>query len=248
MATQPVIGYPPVVWFDILTAGTAAGGGFNPLTSIPWKYAWWADDPGWAGKPANGATFTSWPGAIGGQAFTATTPPMTYRSAVTALNNRAGIDVSAAGCFPVAAATDTPQPATVVVIFNLASAVTNFMAFDTASGGRQFLRPNWSSKVEAYAGTVCDFGTAVVGPGAFLTVTTINGATSTVRINTTTYSGATIGNPGTNTLGGLKLGSAGGVNQLAGNIPYVAVIGRALTAQETTDLQTWAKTYYGINT
>jgi len=222
------------------------GGRFDPLASIVWHSAFWAEDPEWT-APADGGAVASWrnAGTVGTGyplAQTDSGKRPAYRAAVAALNNRPAIqgdgidDFLITVAFPVAVS----QINTVVYIGNFGTTGAAAL-FDGLTGGRHNLF-NSSGNVAMNAGASA-VGSATTTDMA-LYVATYNGASSTTVRNGTQV---IAGNAGTNSLAGLTVGAFfNGSTIHTGHYAFVGVYNGALPAGDLAKLNAWASSHYGL--
>ena len=217
---------------------------FHPLTSIPWHSAFWASDPAWT-PPADGAPVTSWrnAGTSGANATPDTGQQPTYRAAFTALNGKPAVDFGTTARPLVTGSPTITQPLHVVLIGwqdpagngqenQITDGTLSRTIIENFGAGANF---------KLYAGDFIDYvGAGRTGPFVFIT---LHATSSAHRSNGTAYTG---GNAGSNGIGGLKLGAGNGGPFMKGALSFVGVKASPLTAQEIADLETWAKTYYGV--
>ena len=222
---------------------------FDPL-SIPWHSAFWASDPGWT-PPADGAAVSSWrnSGTSAANATQATgTAQPTFRSAYANLNGKPAVDFDGTADWLITASPLIAQPNHIVVVgwLDPSHAPTPFTC-DSGAGTRHMLRLHESpNNALMYAGAAPTItGAGVTGSHAVLAL--FNGAASAFRKNGTAYTvPSTVGAEG---LQSLCIGSQGAGTPAAyykGGIAFFAVSDTTLTAQQITDLETWAKNFYGV--
>ena len=222
--------------------------GFSPL-SIPWHSAFWASDPGWT-PPVDGAAVTSWRNA-GTSAANATQSTganqPTYRAAYTNLNGKPAVDFDGGdGLISTSASITQPNHVVVVGWCDPAGSGANRTLTDGSSNARHILR-----NTGTVTGTVFMNGSTaqtIAGAGRdgpFILCGLFNGATSKCRMNGTDYT--VPGTVGTWPLANLRVGfDTASTNAFIGAIAFVGVSDTELTAQQITDLETWAKNSYGV--
>ena len=220
---------------------------FNPL-SIGWTHAFWADDPGWT-PPADGAAVTSWRNAgTNGTAIGDRNPgdPPTYRAAYTNLNNHRAVGLDGNDwLYAIVPTMAQPNHIFVVGWLDPTHAADPSITDDNTGGSRHLIRNLGTGGVLLYAGQIVNVaGAGRTGP--FCMAALFNGASSALRTNGTAYTVAA--DVGPHTCGAhLTIGCGSGVSTFfKGGIAFFGVKDIALTAQEITDLETWAKNYYGV--
>jgi hypothetical protein len=234
-----------------LTAKWITPSSFSPL-SIPWHSAFWASDPTWI-PPADGAAVSSWRNA-GTSAANATqgatnTQP-TYRAAYAGLNNKPALQFDGTDGGGDVLWTTSPTISQPTHVFGVAwldaTAPASATLVDGVPGAnRQFVRNQFNQYMLLYAGTQQTIA-GPGGPGPYAVAAMFNQASSALRYNGTVY--AVPGTVGASGLGNLAIGGYdGGTGYVhKGAIAFVGVIDRALTTPEITNLEAWAKTFYGV--
>ena len=227
--------------------------GFSPL-SIPWHSAFWASDPSWI-PPADGGAVSSWKnsGTSAANAVQATgTAQPTYRAAYTNLNGKPAVDFDGTTDYIDAQPASIAQPNHVFVVGwqDPTHGATPFI-LDGLGVGRHMLRLDEPTNALMFAGGAATI-TGGGRTGALACAALFNGASSKYRMNGTVYTvGATVG---THASSLLRLGAAhgggaptqAGASYYKGAIAFLGVSDIELTAQQITDLETWAKNYYGV--
>ena len=234
----------------IVASHRTAPAGFNPL-SIPWHSAFWASDPAWI-PPADGAGVSSWRNAgtcaVNATQATAGQQPI-YRASYANLNGKPALELTAPARQWMA--TTTPlitQPNHIVSIGWLAApGVSDGEATicDSHTGSRHLFRNRPDGLVEMYAGGLATVSGAGRHSVPYLMLALFNGASSKLRTNGTNY---TVGDVGSGGFSNMNLFTYNGssANCPVGGMAFLGVKDSELTAQEITDLETWASTYYGV--
>jgi hypothetical protein len=218
---------------------------FDPL-SIPWHSAFWASDPGWT-PPADGGQVTtmrnagtSAANATAGGGFTA------YRTAYAALNGKPVFEFAANANLD----TSTPsiaQPNHIVCVGWLdPTHGTNPTICDekTAGTNRHMFRNTGTSGALMYAGGTAPSMAGAGRTGPYIMIGLFNDASSSLRTNGTVYTPAST--VGTNPCANLRIGRDAATAYYKGAIAFLGVSDTALTAQQISDLENWAKNFYGV--
>ena len=221
--------------------------GFSPL-SIPWHSAWWASDPSWT-PPADGAAVSDWRNA-GTSAANATqatgTSQPTYRAAYTNLNGKPAVGFDGTADHLNTATPSIAQPNHMFTVAWLdPTHGTTPTIVDAVSGtSRHIIQAGDAGGVTLYAGNTVTIPGRLSGPFAITVL--FNAGASTLRVNGTGYTvPSSLGGAACNTV---RLGrnASSGVAYWKGAIAFLGVSDTELTAQQITDLETWAKNYYGV--
>lgn len=126
----------------------------NPLTLISWKAAYWADDPSWS-NPGDGNAVSSWrDGSGNGYAAAQASGPAQplFRSAVTNLNGKAGVEFNGTShALAIGTPVVTQSYSVIAVVDMLATAGTPIIS-DAYGAGRAALFINAGLTWSAYAG------------------------------------------------------------------------------------------------
>lgn len=187
----------------------------NPLTcGISWRAAYWADDPLWT-NPGNGGSVASLrDGSGNGYTLAATgTAQPTFRSAVTNLNGKAGIEFDGTSD---ALRLNTPvltQSYSVVLVAEVLATSGTPIFSDSYGAGRSALFINAGATWSAFAGSsVLSGGAPSTGKHAFRMLA--NNASSAINVdgsNTTGTLGTSTGFTGI-TLGAFNGGASNWAN------------------------------------
>lgn len=232
-----------------LTAKWITPAGFSPL-SIPWHSAFWASDPSWI-PPADGGAVSDWKNsgtcAVNATQATGTAQP-TYRAAYANLNGKPAVEWN--GTAGQVLTTTTPtiaQPNHIVAIGWLDPGHNGTYATITLGMQARHFLQNRGGLVYMDAPTAVTVSGAGRTSTPYLLAALFNGASSKCRMNGTDYTVS--GTVGTAGFGGLLIGSTN-ANEYwythKGAIAFLGVSDTELTAQQITDLETWAKNYYGV--
>ena len=217
---------------------------FNPLTSIAWLHAFWAEDPAWT-HPANGAFVSSWrdAGTAAADAVqgTAGSQPI-YNAALAALNNRPAVQFNASHFLQCTTAGTFAQPNHVYAVATTGSG-SNCTLIDSMGTGRQQVRTRTSNILGMFAGVQYTFSNSIAG--VIHMACLFNGAASEMRCNG--FINIVGLNAGTDALDDLRIGNdITGTVALTGNIAFLAVKDTALTNEELAALSAWAQSRYGV--
>ena len=219
--------------------------GFSPL-SIPWRSAFWASDPSWT-PPADGAGVSSWRNAgtratnavqaTGGQ------QPI-YRSSVAVLNGKPALEFDGVNHNLVEPVDTLAVPYSGVVIFVATNTTGEKRLYGrTGGGGNGLIIGTNGTALRMYAGAFATSTVVLTASTAFLVIgVNLAGAADRLVVNGTTTSGLTAADGAHS---GITFGWDGGSAKFAGHIAFGATYSGDLTAQQVTDLNGWAKTFYG---
>lgn len=239
----------PTDVLNFLTYAAAKWGtpAFSPFT-IAWSGAYWADDPSWAAKPANGGNITTWrdgsPVALDITASGSPTP--TWVQSVALLNSKGAVSVAPGGIIGVAAGAPAPaQPVSTVFLGTVDANApgTNANILSTGGGTTLSVQSN-TANFAMFAGTNQFPG--VGGIGAHGVRALFNGASSALNIdgaNNATSAGANA-----DTAVRWVNSFTGATNQ--GGTFRVGFVGH-FAGDVTTDpnwplFKAWAAQYYGL--
>ena len=231
---------------------TRHGSTYNPLTAITWAAAFWADDPSWS-NPGNGNAVSSWRDGTGGTNHavqaTGTKQPL-FRSSVTALNNRGGVEFDGVNDILVAPISSIAQPYSMVVISQFVANTDNTYVMTTAASGASpgIRQVNSSGFVFGlYAGTAYN-STAAADTNGFLVTGYFNGASSVVTKDGTAAASGAAGATATGTT--LNLAAFGSTSPTAFSnqrLAFVGLIsGNVTTNGAWTQFKSDTATYYGL--
>jgi hypothetical protein len=218
---------------------------YNPL-SIPWHAAYWASDPAWT-PPVDGATVAAWRDGSGNgrtMAPSAGGPP-TYRSASSVLSGKPGIQF--AGSTDLASPTfpGLPfPPLSLVAVISLTTPAAGGWFQGGSEAGNSVAGGAFSSQWQAYAGAASTPLGGVADTGKHLVywqfdATGVKGYVDGALVT----SGATGAiSPGQWALGRWP---ASGAAWCASTIGFAGFKTATLTAQETSDMLAWSRSFYG---
>lgn len=221
--------------------GTQGGAAFDPLDSISWATAFWAEDPDWS-EPADGGAVSSWRDAgtnavdLGNQGNPARNA--TYRASTAAYNNKPTVEGGVNTALRQGSAfTGVSPPFTIVVVGNVAVTGSKYI---TSWAGSTYLVRNttdWAIANTTYRAIVA----GDLNPHVF--VITIDGASTTVRID---GSSTSLASPGTTQASRFMLFADGGsAGQGQGHIPFLGFYAGSLAGASVTAFEDWASAYYG---
>lgn len=237
---------------DIYNALTycAAKWGTLPFTpfAIPWSGAYWADDPSWAAKPANGGTLTTWrdgsPVALDLTASGSPTP--TWQQSVPLLNGKGGVVVAPGGIIGIGAGAPAPaQPVSTVFLGTVdANAGASSANILSTGGGTTLSVQTGTANFGMFAGSNQFPG--VGGIGAHGVRALFNGASSALNVD----GGNNATSAGANADTAVRwLNSFTGATNQGGNF-HIGFAGH-FAGDVTTDpnwpiFRAWAASYYGL--
>ena len=228
---------------------------FTPTTDIAWYSSFWAEDPLWAEKPADGVAVTTWrnAGTLGTAATQSTEASQpTFRSAVAALNNRPAVDFDGTDDrLEITAGVSLAQPFSVVWIG--VTDVTNTLRYYFGSnsisqfrGAGQVASPG--NTFITHAGTGGLYGTLPVIDTGYMRRSYFDGVSSVDETNGV----ATTGNSGTLALNQIILGAG----RLApstyaafqdGKTAFLGIFDGDITASPRwPDFKAWCRIHYNI--
>lgn len=229
----------------------AAGGGgdFDLLADISWAHAYWAEDPDWT-DPGNGNNITDMrdAGSEGIDLQPDATRTIEYQASYANLNSRPAwiFDGTQSRTADASGDTTKAQPNSIVVIGWLDSTHSPHPTIlDGGANTTRHLLRNYGDggNIQMFAGSNREF--AGGADGAFVLVTTWNGASSSCRMN---GSALTVGGTvGTHSLDAFRLGSdEAGANYFKGAIAFMGIKSSAFASEEESALETFANSHYGI--
>lgn len=216
---------------------------FSPL-DIAWHTCMWASGAEFAALAlADGAAVATWPDEASTHDATQATGSKqpTYRAAVAAFNNKPVIEGDRVDDYLATAAfTELAQPTTIVLVGATANS-DNYLFDGIVTNKRNYLKRRPSNLWEQGTSGAEGHPNAA-DSNAHLHIATYNGASSSHQVDGTSSS-TTLGTDG---LTGLTLFSYFNHDAQFGRyIAFLGVINATLTAQNKTDLRTWAQSYYG---
>lgn len=226
----------------------AAAPSYNPLTSISWYAAWWAEDPDWT-PPADGGAVSSWRNAgTNGVAATQGTgikQPL-YRASVASLNNRPAVDFDGSNDTLSSSFGETlSQPLTRVVVGVLDVVIGNAHLFSADADPRAdlYLTPGeawrmWAGSSEG------SFGAPAANTTGFIIMAEYNGASSKGGLNTASLT-TTATNPGTGGLDATYLASWNDGQFSNCHLAFAGIYAGVLSASDKDDLVAWSQSHYG---
>lgn len=230
---------------EVTVTPAAAGGAFTP-TSIPWVFYAWGDELG-----ADGSSIAAWgAGTAGVQAAQATPANQPTVNATSApLNNRKvasfdGGDVLVSGAFASALANGEVCVVGRTGIVEGTSTPDNFLNGITSTS-------RWQVGVRSgafYAAQGAPGSGVVTGGTADTTAHYLRAEFAAGAADRLFVDGVQLGadaDAGSETLTGVTLGGTNaGVGNFTGQIGFIGIIGRPLTAQERSDMLAWSRSYY----
>lgn len=227
-------------------SGGGGGGATNPFTGlgITWTHGYWTSGPEFLALGlGNGASISSWPDEVGtadlAQATGSRQP--TLVSSDTNLGNQPTVHFDGVDDYLTVTFASLAQPNEIAIVARLIANSGNDFLFDGAGGSREIIYANSSGSWVYDAGASVGGGTVNTTKHLFRAV--FNGASSNLRIDEVSILS---GNPGATALAGATLAAAPDPSNYGQwNIAFVGIADSALTAQNRTDLHTWAQTVYG---
>ena len=224
----------------------AAGGG-DPFTMVAWHAAYWASDPGWT-PPANGATVTSWRDGSGNARTMSSAgglQPPTFRTTVAGLNNKPGVEYDGTDDrLHSATFTAINPPYAMVAVFRpTVDGVDRYTLTSSNMSGGAGVGINASSNWHLFAGADL-VGTAVTAASHFLN-TTVNGASSTIRVDGVQVAAGNSGTPPAADRWMIATYANGSAAYGKSTYGFVGFKIGALTGPEETGLLAWARSFYG---
>ncbi len=230
-----------------MAAGGGAAAAFDPLSSITWHSAYWAEDPDWT-NPGDGNAVTSWrDGSGNGRTLT---PPGTgpiYTASTSGMNNRPALTYSSAVNRRLTSASFTTLAQTFSLVqicrYNSTGAHRTFDNSGIGTG-RVIAATSGGGAYLVFNGSVITPAPPAPGTARELDVFKFAGASSWVEANGTRSSTF---NPGTAGLGGIGIGSDGASAHFTGDIAFVGVYAGDVTADaKWADFETWCSDLYSI--
>lgn len=223
---------------------------FTPFL-LGWEAAYWASDPDWT-APADGGAVSSWRDGSGHshtltQATSGARP--LYRSAVTNLNGRPGIDFDGVDDFLALDAFAFAQPLSIVIIAaDWVAGAENKYLFGSGFPPCVFIRGTPSSEFNAYGGSVLGAGFALDAPGhMWRTYLNGDGGASAVAKDASVIAGdgGSWGVPNGFAIGAFTpLGDRGFLDM---NIAFVGLAaGNITTDPKWAAFKAWVASFYGI--
>lgn len=219
----------------------------NPLTAIPWYAAYWASDPNWISRPANGSTVTSWPDGVGGRTLISTTGTPVMRTALAAMNNQPAVEINNSSFMKAQDFGRLPLP---WVYVGIVTPMVNFQTVfqgSTTSGGSTGTPPyvwnvngTWANHNTISAFSAATGGASLAEPALILW-----------QLGTTHYFRVNEGTTGTGS-GVSATASAGYLDliQLRGQVGFCGIypgeITTLLALPQWTPFVKWAKTFYAM--
>lgn len=126
----------------------------NPLTLLSWKAAYWADDPSWS-NPGNGNAVPSWRDGSGNGYDVASSGSArpTFRSSVTNLNGKAGVEFDGTSDYLLNASPVVTQAYSLVAVVDMIAITGTPIISDAGGTGRAALFINAGLTWSVYTGT-----------------------------------------------------------------------------------------------
>lgn len=221
---------------------------FDPLTSISWTSAYWANDPD-RSNPGDGNDITSMvdAGTAGVNLVPDTGRSIVFDEQYPALNNATAwvFNGTSSRTAMTSGSPTISQPNTIAVVGWLDSTHgANPTIIDGDSQRRLVRNYGTGGNVQMFAGSSRSF--AGGADGGFILLATFDGASSTCRMN---GSDLTVGGTvGTHTLTAFRVGAdTTGSGYYKGALSFVGITEGAFTAGDITGFESWASSYYGIS-
>lgn len=233
---------------------------FDPLTSISWAKAFWADDPDWKQKPANGQPVSMWrnggtdPGHAIWEARPGASPLIsdcTYTSNYAQMNNRGVVYTGLTSVLVSQMTSSLTSPFSIVAIGAQLNAFTDtrhpIAAWTTSQSGyvrldRSTSPPTWYFTSGSALATRITIDTL---PHLIVTVT---GSSAKMLVDGKT--GLFTGNVGSNSAVNLRIGHLDGTATQIwdGVMGFIGIVSGDVTQNaQWSSFKKWASSYYGID-
>lgn len=232
--------------------GATATGAFDP-TIITWQAAWWADDPLWS-NPGDGNLVSTWRDLSGNlrslDQGTAGQRPI-YRSSVSGLNNRGGIEFDGSDDYLQSTTWSVTQPLTIIAVgYQTSTADGNgwFTLREIINGIFLIGRAGASNVWRLNAGSSID-SVGAPDTSKHLLRGYCNTTASVLALDETTIASGNIGtNAGTfYAVAAAQTASATPTNPTPGTFGFFGVYGGDITADgQWSTFKSQLGTYYGI--
>jgi hypothetical protein len=227
---------------------------FTPTTDIAWYSSFWAEDPLWAEKPADGVAVTTWrnAGTLGTAATQSTEASQpTYRGSVTALNNRPAVDFDGTDDrLEIVSGVSLAQPFSVVWIgsADVALLAQAFVGLNSGANARRLGLTNGGA-VSLNLGAALNSATARSANTGYMVNGYANGASSTTTVNGTADAS---GNAGASSLDQIIIGAGRTApstyaNFLNGKTAFLGIFdGDITTSPRWPDFKAWCRIHYNL--